>query len=79
MKVKLKRCPFCNSHELSLQLNIAVYWIKCADCCATGPESIRPETAVRLWNGEETRAGYTSLVTLRKGSNRNDLKTIELD
>lgn len=77
--MKAKRCPFCNSHTLQIDMNAASYWIHCLDCGATGPHSLHKLSALAFWNGEEHRAGYTSLVTgaQPKSSNRNDLKEIE--
>jgi transcription elongation factor Elf1 len=75
---KLKRCPFCNTHNLSVHLNSTAWWIECLDCNACGPLSSNAVYAVQLWNGTCTKAGYTSLVTDAKSSNRDQTKDIEL-
>lgn len=76
--MKLKRCPFCNCHNLHLDMNQTLYWIACLECGSTGPNSLSKDTACELWNGECRRAGYTSLVTMANGSNRDQKKEIEL-
>jgi transcription elongation factor Elf1 len=76
--LKLKRCPFCNSHDLALEVTAATYQIKCHDCGAMGPSTIRTiEIAVMLWNnGQKDSTAMVNM--LRKHTNRDDLKEIEL-
>lgn len=61
--MKAKRCPFCNSHTLQIDMNVSFYWIHCLDCGATGPHSLHKINALAFWNG--------------RSSNRDDLKEIE--
>jgi hypothetical protein len=76
--MKLKRCPFCNSHELTSFGTHTTYQIECLDCRALGPITDGDvEDAGRLWNNGED--GSTGMVNMRrKYTNRDDLKDIEL-
>jgi phage FluMu protein Com len=76
--MKLKRCPFCNSHDLEVEASAVSYQIKCMECRALGPTTLRDKAdAVRLWNNGPL--GTTAMVNMqRKFTNRNDLKEIEL-
>jgi transcription elongation factor Elf1 len=76
--LKLKRCPFCNTHDLTLDISSATFQIKCFECGAMGPASAGTiEDAARLWN--EGQKDSTSMVNmLRKHTNRDDIKEISL-
>lgn len=76
MKADLKRCPFCNSHKLTLDTTEHISWVRCFDCGACGPSTIHSVAfAVRLWN--DGYPGSTAMVNCHP-TNRSDLKTIEL-
>lgn len=73
MKAELKRCPWCNSHDLKVECNDAVYWIEC-QCDAAGPSALTKERAVELWN---RGSNPDCLLNYRK-SNQHQTKEIEL-
>jgi hypothetical protein len=62
--VELKRCPWCNCHELSLEITELQYNISCFQCGCLGPRANTIQQAVRRWNGSvrDTEEGWTSLV-----------------
>lgn len=75
MNARVKRCPYCNSHNLALDRNNACSWIRCFECGATGPTTLRDNAAIELFNhGVENPS---ALVASRK-SNRDDLKMVDL-
>jgi transcription elongation factor Elf1 len=76
--MKLKRCPFCNGHDLVMDLNTVVFWVHCFECGAQGPSSHERSGAAQYWNGDHQYQNRSALVTNRvEGSNRDDLKEIE--
>ena len=78
MEAKVKRCPFCNSHRLTMDLNALVRWLKCLECGACGPLAGKSASdAVMYWNGDHPHQNPSALVADR-ASNRDDLKTIQL-
>ena len=47
----LARCPFCNGHRLTHDVNELTWNIRCFDCQASGPVSCRSlGEAVHFWN-----------------------------
>jgi transcription elongation factor Elf1 len=73
--MKLKRCPFCNSHELSIDVTRVTFAIKCFNCGAIGPAtSGEREQAEQYWN---EGCNASALVFDRK-SNHHDKKEIDL-
>jgi hypothetical protein len=76
--MKLKRCPFCNSHDLGLEITQNSHAIKCFECFAIGPVSVKGiERACAYWN--DGQIGSTAMVNMqRKYTNRNDIKEVEL-
>lgn len=87
MKAQVKRCPFCNSHNLTMDRTHSVSNIRCFECGAVGPNAWENSPgatdleAIKLWN-----AGYRNpdaLVALppakREGSNQHDLKEVDLN
>ena len=79
-KFALKRCPFCNHHDLTLDQIGTVFSIRCYECGAMGPHSMSINRAITLWNGEaslNSGANHSALVYDRK-SNRDDKKEVEL-
>lgn len=77
MLVKVKRCPFCNSHNLSLQKNSVVSWIECLHCRSCGPIHSLDEDAVASWNGTHKHQNSAALIVNRQ-SNHHELKEIDL-
>ncbi len=49
--MKAKRCPFCNGSDLTLDVTISTYAIRCFDCGAQGPPSTEKDRALAWWNG----------------------------
>jgi hypothetical protein len=76
MNYKLKRCPFCNGHDLTLEITVLTYQIKCLYCLSMGPASgTTIVAAVNYWNrGYENPSALAATIA----SNRNDLKSLEL-
>lgn len=76
--MKLKRCPFCNTHDLTLDVTSATYAVKCFECGAMGPVTTRtPQRAADLWNSGPI--GTTAMVNMkRKFTNRDDLKEVDI-
>lgn len=74
--MKLKRCPFCNCHDLCIEATHVTWFVKCHACRCTGPESTNLNRACDLWNGEDHHQNTSALVKDRK-SNRDDKKEIE--
>lgn len=76
MKRKLRRCPFCNGHALTLDWG-PDQWanIRCLDCAAQGPSGPSRGRAVYGWNHGE--ADSTCMVN-GLADNRNDLKELDL-
>jgi transcription elongation factor Elf1 len=76
MNANVKRCPFCNGHNLTMDRTESISQIRCFDCGAMGPSAYPSDVkAVRYWND-----GYqnpSALVANRK-SNRADLKNVDL-
>lgn len=82
---ELKRCPWCNGHDLSLDVTLFSYNIKCFDCGCLGPRASTIARCVRRWNGvvSEHEEGWTSLIVFAtrrelNNHNRNDVKEVEL-
>lgn len=75
--VKLKRCPYCNSHELMMDCSMTHFWIKCLNCGATGPLSLTKNIAGSFFNGDHRHQNPAALVRDRK-SNRGDLKEVDV-
>lgn len=75
MIAKLKRCPFCNSHELTLEVMNEIFNIRCFECGAMGPNADSETRAVDRWN--EGEHGATCLVN-GLAENRNDFQRVEL-
>ena len=73
--MKAKRCPFCNGHDLTVGVNVAVYWISCRDCGCCGPVGISANRACKRWNGEGVGQNPSAMVV--STNNRGDLKEIE--
>lgn len=81
----LKRCPWCNSHDLSLEITELSYNISCFECGCLGPRANTVKDAVRRWNGvvNDHEEAWTSLIVYAtrrqvQHHNRNDVKEIEL-
>ena len=74
--MKLKRCPYCNSHELTLDCSNMAYWVRCHDCGATGPNGRSQKSAQDHFNGDHCHQNPSALVRNRN-SNRSDLKEIQ--
>lgn len=77
MKIKLRRCPFCNGHNLVMEKTAVVSWVKCQECGATGPNADEEmnESPAKYWNhGVES---WDSILG-GKNTNRNDEKEVEL-
>ena len=74
--MKLKRCPFCNSHCLEVACTDIVWYVRCHQCRATGPDSININRACNYWNGDGLHQNRAALVYDRK-SNRDELAEIE--
>lgn len=78
--MKLKRCPFCNDHDLTLEVTQVSFAIKCLSCGAIGPSTTgSKERAADWWNGEAKYQNQSALICHEgKGSNRSDLKDVDL-
>ncbi len=77
MIYNLKRCPFCNAHDLTLDVTIGTCAIRCVNCGAMGPVSTKTGRAVQFWNGNARHTNPSALVACRK-SNHHERKTMEL-
>jgi len=79
--MKLKRCPFCNGHNLTLKVRRFTSFIMCLDCHAGGPILMNDEDAILAWNAEGEHQNQSALVaTGPQGyhfKNRDDLKEVE--
>ncbi len=76
-KYKLKRCVYCNGHELGMHRGEIVSSVYCLDCGAMGPFDYTDFGAINLWN--EGTSNPSALVRcMGFKSNRNDEKEIEL-
>lgn len=73
MKSKLKRCPWCNSHDLKVECNTAVCWIKC-ECDACGPSALTIEDAVDYWNNGVN----VDCLIYKRSSNQHEMKEVDL-
>lgn len=73
----LKRCPFCNAYDLTMDITIHTYQIRCLECGASGPFRTKINSTILAWNGEEEMYGYTSLIN-GLANNRNDKKELDL-
>ena len=76
MKLLAKRCPFCNSHNLTIDVSAISFWVKCHNCSATGPCGFKKESSLALWNGHHKHSNPAALVANRK-SNHHQMKEIE--
>lgn len=82
MHSDLKRCPWCNGHELTLEVGRLHYAIRCFECGTVGPHASTAPAAEQWWNGTHRHQNPSALVAmpLEKGvSNRNDIKRVEID
>lgn len=77
MKAKVKRCPFCNSHDLTMDTTTNHYTIHCFYCGSNGPRGYTRNTAIALWNGKHRYTNPDALVANRK-SNHHELKEVDL-
>ena len=50
INTKIKRCPFCGSHELSVSWIGEMAHVCCDKCGAAGGFGARPGEARELWN-----------------------------
>jgi hypothetical protein len=76
--MKAKRCPFCNSHTLTIDVTEITHSVRCMDCDACGPLStISAENAVQWWNGTHPHCNPSALVCDRN-SNHHQMKEIEV-
>jgi len=81
MRDKVKRCPFCNNHNLTLLRTQKVSNVQCRGCGATGPNSWSADgktsdaEAVMLWNSGENREALVA----NRNSNHHELKEVDLD
>lgn len=81
--MKLKRCPWCNRHELTLDLTRYTYAVRCLICGCIGPITNESEEEARLlWNGDGPYQNHSAILCMDKNSvglnNRDDLKDIDL-
>lgn len=74
---KVKRCPFCNSHNLVMEASAAAFSLHCLGCGTFGPNGYTRQGAVLMWNGTHRHQNPDALVRNRK-SNHHDLKEVEL-
>lgn len=75
--VSLCRCPFCNGHNLTVDIEEQGYGVRCRECGAMGPSAESLGQACRRWNGSSDD-GWTSMVVEGHVGNRNDRKPIEV-
>lgn len=73
-KVKLRRCPFCNSHDVFIASETGIKFVQCAECGAQGPVAVTPKRVAEIWNDG---LWVNSLIN-GKSTNRNDEKEIEV-
>lgn len=75
MKARVKRCPFCNCHNIARDVNAVFVWLKCHECGASGPTATTLRGAVQGWN-----EGYNNpdALVATRNSNRDDKRTIEI-
>lgn len=74
MKAELKRCPFCNGHNLQLARSGDVYQIICLGCYGCGPTAVIREHAVGSWN----HGAYSVALVNDKNINRDQFKEVDL-
>jgi len=74
--MKLKRCPFCNSHVLGIDCNAENFWVNCHTCKALGPAGPTRKDAQQLWNGDHMYSNPSALVCSTM-SNRNEKANIK--
>ncbi len=80
LEYHLKRCPWCNDHHLTMDIQNEVHSIRCLECGCVGPASNdSPVEAVEMWNGTQEHQNPSALVqNIGPDSNRNDLKWVRL-
>lgn len=79
MKQDLKRCPWCNTHELTSDWMNEVCQIRCLNCGAMEPTSTSEVLAVTRWNGEHRHQNDSAILCGNmKKNNRADKKAIDL-
>ncbi len=75
MIAAVKRCPFCNGHNLVLDRTEHVSAVRCFDCQAKGPDTINgDEQAVEEWN----EGGNQFALVADHTANRDDLRKVDL-
>jgi len=76
MKANLKRCPYCNSHKLTIFRSMDISSVQCLSCGSCGPVAANDSRAVLLFNDGLPE---TSALVRNHQSNRSDMKEIELE
>lgn len=46
----LATCPFCNSPNLEIEQQLALWHIECLNCFCHGPRKFTADCAVKAWN-----------------------------
>lgn len=79
MKLLLRRCPFCNGHDLAVDITSTEYLVRCMECGVTGPSGDTPRKAEEWWNGTHQYQNDSALISLvPPNSNRNDYTTVKV-
>ena len=64
MDVRIKPCPFCGSHEITIcRTNDQACWIRCEECGADAESSPAREEAIEIWNCRVEDDGEETVVT----------------
>ena len=62
-ETEARRCPFCNSEDISINKEIIDtydrYYVMCNYCKAKGPIAAIPYTAIKKWDGIEIEYGLS--------------------
>lgn len=51
---EMLKCPFCGHADLQTMSDLHHCWVQCKSCGTTGPDTLAPEEAERLWNHRVT-------------------------
>lgn len=76
MKISLKRCPFCNGHELNMHRSEITSSVYCRECGCYGPFMESDLAASIAWNEGMDNPG--ALVRDLRTSNRNEMVKIDV-
>ncbi len=74
---KMKRCPFCNGHNLTMFRTEIVSHISCLDCGCNGPSSVSDFGCIAAWNeGVDNPSALVRQLPI--DHTRNEMKGVDL-